>query len=112
MILLLAFILSFTAADVLAQGINCFRSGPSLLCNDGHGSKRNIQQLDKNYGIITDEKGRSQSYMTFGGESESYRQEQRRSEERRREMIYGDDSPRSSYGSSSGSRLTPGLWEK
>lgn len=71
----------------------CNRIGNSIVC-DGENGSRTIQPLGRNGAIITDESGNNAYYsngMILESESRSYRDAQRRSEERRREMIYGDD---------------------
>lgn len=75
----------------------CSRIGDSLSCQ---GDKNvTVAPLGRNGGVITDSRGKMSFYdtdrngnvMIHETESQSFRDEQRRSEERRREMIYGDD---------------------
>jgi hypothetical protein len=70
----------------------CNRVGSSIIC-DGENGSRTIQPLGRNGGVITDDRGNVSPYSNgtiIESESRSYRDAQRRSEERRREMIYGD----------------------
>lgn len=71
----------------------CNRIGSAIVCDGGNGS-RTIQPLGRDGGVITDDRGNVSPYSNgtiIESESRSYRDAQRRSEERRREMIYGDD---------------------
>lgn len=90
--LLLSFLLLSVAAPAYAQTF-CQRLGNSVVC-DGENGSRAIQPLGRNGAIITDERGNNSYYsngMILESESRSYRDAQRRSEERRREMVWGDD---------------------
>lgn len=75
----------------------CNRIGGVVVCDGDNGSSRTVAPLGRNGGVITDERGNVSSYSTnrnsltiIEGESQSYRDAQRRSEERNRELIYGD----------------------
>lgn len=72
----------------------CNRIGNSIVCQ-GDDGVHTVQPLGRNGGVITDDRGNVSPYNNNGtiieSESRSYRDAQRRSEERRREMIYGDD---------------------
>ena len=71
----------------------CNKIGNSIVC-DGESGTRTIQPLGRTGGVITDDRGGVNPYSggtIIESESRSYRDAQRRSEERRREMIYGDD---------------------
>ncbi len=72
----------------------CTRFGDSIVCNGD--TNRTITPLGRDSGVITDDRGISlyRDGVIIEGESQSYRDAQRRSEERRREMIYGDDRDR------------------
>lgn len=72
----------------------CNRVGSSIVCSGENLSNTTITPLGKNGGVITDERGNMSFYNNgtiIDAESQSYRDVQRRSEERRREIIYGDD---------------------
>jgi hypothetical protein len=89
---LLVAALLLIAAPAYSQTF-CQRLVNSFVC-DGENGSRAIQPLGRNGAIITDERGNNSYYsngMILESESRSYRDAQRRSEERRREMIYGDD---------------------
>lgn len=85
----------------------CNRIGTAIIC-DGDNGSRTIQPLGRNGGVITDDRGNNSYYsngMILESESQSYREAERRSAERRREMIYGDDRRdrnRSRYGDDDG----------
>lgn len=84
--------LILAAVPVYAQTF-CNRLGSAIVCDSDNGS-RTIQPLGRNGAIITDERGNNSYYsngMILESESRSYRDAQRRSEERRREMVWGDD---------------------
>ncbi len=70
----------------------CNRVGSAIVC-DGDNGSRTIQPLGRNGGVITDDRGNVNPYnggAIIESESRSYRDAQRRSEERRRDIIYGD----------------------
>lgn len=88
-----ALLVGICVADTAYGQTFCNRIGNSIVC-DGENGSRTIQPLGRNGAIITDESGNNAYYsngMILESESRSYRDAQRRSEERRREMIYGDD---------------------
>lgn len=71
----------------------CNRIGNSIVCQ-GDDGVHTVQPLGRNGGVITDDRGNVSPYNNNGtiieSESRSYRDAQRRSEERRRDIIYGD----------------------
>lgn len=77
----------------------CNRIGSSISCQGDNLSSTTATHLGRNGGVITDSRGNMSFYNTdrngnttiIEAESQSYRDAQRRSEERRREIIYGDD---------------------
>lgn len=72
----------------------CNRVGSSVVCQGDNLSNRTYSPTGRNSGVITDERGNMSFYnngVIIESESQSYRDAQRRSEERRREIIYGDD---------------------
>jgi hypothetical protein len=72
----------------------CNKIGNSVVCSGENGSSRTYTPSGRNSGVITDERGNLSFYnngVIIDAESQSFRETQRRSEERRREMIYGDD---------------------
>lgn len=89
---LLCAMIILTAIPAYSQTF-CQRIGSGVVC-DGENGSRTIQPLGSNGAIITDERGNNSYYsngMILESESRSYRDAQRRSEERRREMVWGDD---------------------
>lgn len=71
----------------------CNRIGDAVVCDGDNGSSRTYAPLGRTGGVITDERGNVNAYsngVIIEGESKSYRDAQRRSEERNRELIYGD----------------------
>lgn len=71
----------------------CNRIGNAIVCDGDNGSSRTYAPLGRTGGVITDERGNVNAYsngVIIEGESPSYRDAQRRSEERNRELIYGD----------------------
>lgn len=103
---LLVAMLLLLAIPAYAQTF-CNRIGNSIVC-DGDNGSRTIQPLGRTGGVITDDRGNLNPYSggtIIESESRSYRDAERRSEERRREMIYGDDRRdrnRSRYGDDDG----------
>ncbi len=91
----LLLILIALLATVPAHGQTfCNKIGNSVVCSGENGSSRTYAPLGRNGGVITDERGNMSFYNNgtiIDAESQSYRDVQRRSEERRREIIYGDD---------------------
>lgn len=88
---LLCAMIILTAIPAYSQTF-CQRIGNSVVC-DGENGSRTIQPLGRNGGVITDDRGNVSPYSNgtiIESESRSYRDAQRRSEERRREIIYGD----------------------
>lgn len=75
----------------------CNRIGNAIVCDGDNGSSRTIAPLGRNGGIITDERGNVIPYTTSPNgavilDSHSSKPDwERRSEERRREIIYGHD---------------------
>ncbi len=90
---LLATIILLSAVPAYSQTF-CNKIGNSISCQGDNLSNRTYTPLGRNGGVITDERGNVSSYsngVIIEGESQSYRDAQRRSEERRREIIYGEE---------------------
>jgi hypothetical protein len=72
----------------------CSRHGSQIVCQGDNLSNYTYTPYSRDSGVITDERGNMSFYNNgtiMDAESQSYRDAQRRSEERRREIIYGDD---------------------
>lgn len=77
----------------------CNRIGGFVVCDGDNGSSRTVAPLGRSGGVITDSRGNVSPYSSYSNgsatvlesESSSYRESQRRSEERRRQDIYGSD---------------------
>ncbi len=83
--LLLIPIALLTAAPAYSQTF-CSRQGSQVVCQGDNLSSFTYTPSSRDSGVRMDNNG-----TIIESESQSFRDEQRRSEERRREIIYGDD---------------------
>jgi len=91
---LLTVLLFLTAIPADSQTF-CSRQGSSISCDGDNLSNRTITPLGRNGGVITDERGNVTPYFNNGVIRDDRKPDwERQSEERRREMIYGDDRDR------------------
>lgn len=91
--LLLIPIALLTAAPAYSQTF-CSRQGSQVVCQGDNLSSFTYTPSSRDSGVGMDNKGNlyfNNNGTIIESESQSFRDEQRRSEERRREIIYGDD---------------------
>lgn len=88
---ILVIIAVFIAVPAYSQTF-CSKIGNSVVCDGDNGSSRTYAPLGRNGGVITDERGNVSAYSNgVIIDSPSRKPDwERRSEERNRELIYGD----------------------
>lgn len=93
---ILAAILLLSTVSAYAQTF-CNRIGGVVVCDGDNGSSRTVAPLGRSGGVITDERGNVTPYTTSPNgavilDSPSSKPDwERRSDERRRQDIYGED---------------------